>query len=172
MNTCIFEGRVCSDIQMSTVNFSDGQKPKASFSMAIDKGYSSQRRQEEEGAGRPTADFVRISALGPKAEFAQKYLQKGKAIIVHCKYRSWQKQNQQTGQTEYGNNFEVIDFDFVTSDSKSNNGNNQQGGGNNGYQQNNGYSQPAPNMGYQQPQPQQQSNGNNFKMFDEENMPF
>lgn len=179
-NMCMFEGRVAKDPEFTQINGQNGPIDKVTFDLAVDRGMNAQQRQAAQANQQQTADFVHCSMIGNQVNAFKQYCPKGKAIKVLCHYTQYSYTNKQTGQTQYGHQFDVDNFGFVTADAKtigggqqSNNGGYQQNNGfqpqNNGYQQNGGYQQ---NNGGFQPQnngfmgaPQPNNGGSNFEMF-------
>ena len=167
-NLCIFEGRVAKDPEFTQINGQNGPIDKVVFDIAVDRGMSAQQRQNAQANQQATADFIHCSMIGNQVNAFRQYCPKGKAVKVLCHYTQYTYTNKQTGQTQYGHQFDVDNFGFVTADAKTLN--NGQQGGNGGFQNNNGYQQN--NNGYQQ-QPQnnnfmnapQPNNGSNFEMF-------
>lgn len=179
-NLCMFEGRVAKDPQFSQINGQNGPIDKVIFDLAVDRGMSAQQKQNAQANQQPTADFIHCSMIGNQVNAFKQWCPKGKAVKVLCHYSQYTYTDKQTGQTQYGHQFDVDNFGFTVADAKAldnNNGNN--GGGyqqNNGYGQNNGYSQNnnyggQPNNNYGNNQ--QQNNGfmnapqpqSNFEMF-------
>ena len=75
MNRVILMGRPTRDPE---VRYSQGQNPVciARYTLAVDrKG----RRDQNDG---PTADFIPCVAFGRSGEFAEKYVQQGKRILI------------------------------------------------------------------------------------------
>ena len=176
-NLCIFEGRVAKDPQFSQVNGQNGAIDKVVFDIAVDRGLSSAQKQNAQNNNQPTADFIHCSMIGNQVNAFKQYCPKGKAIKVLCRYSQYTYQDKQTGQTQYGHQFEVDNFGFTTADAKNMADNGQQGAHQQQqqglYPQNNnafgqqGYYQQQNNNGFMN-MPQQQSTGN-FQMFDNSN---
>lgn len=82
MNKCHFMGRLTED---PVIRYSKGEKPVmvVNYTLAIDRKY---KRPDE-----PKTDFLDFVGYGSDAEFAEKYLKKGKRIIVtaRCQKRSY-----------------------------------------------------------------------------------
>lgn len=129
-NLCSFEGRLIADPKMSQVtwNSQQGQKTmsKAEFTLAVDRKMTAAQKQAAQQAGKPTADFPRFTVIGPKADFVQKYLGKGKPckIVGSFETSSWVDKQ---GQKQYGWIFQVVDIGFTLSDNSQHQNNNQQG---------------------------------------------
>lgn len=156
-NLCMFEGRVAKDPQFTQINGQNGPIDKVVFDLAVDRGMNAQQRQTAQANQQQTADFIHCSMIGNQVNAFKQYCPKGKAIKVLCHYTQYTYTDKQTGQTQYGHQFDVDNFGFVTADAKALGDGSNGGGGyqqnNNGYQQNNNYQQ---NNGYQQ---QPQNNG-------------
>ena len=71
-----------------------------SFTLAVDRGLSRDKKQEMEAKGQPTADFIRIVAWGKTAELCGNYLQKGLQTAVQGRIQTGSYTNQQ-GQRVY-----------------------------------------------------------------------
>ena len=171
-NICIFEGRVAKDPQFSQINGQNGPIDKVVFDLVVDRGMNAQAKQNAQANQQPTADFIHCSMIGAQVNAFRQYCPKGKAVKVMCHYSQYTYIDKQTGQTQYGHQFDVDNFGFTVADAKTL-GNDNNGG--NGYNQNNGYNQQN-NNGYNQnnggnnnqqnqnfmnaPQPQ-----SNFQMF-------
>lgn len=56
--------------------------PVATFTLAVDRELSREKRQEVESKGQPTADFINIIAWGKQAENCANYLKKGRLAAV------------------------------------------------------------------------------------------
>lgn len=200
-NMCCFEGRIITDPQFQTMSGQSGQFLKATFTVAADRNnITAQQRQAARNGDNSivTSDFFRCSAIGASAEFVQKWCPKGKAVKVVARYTTYKYNDKNTGQEQYGNQFDVDAISFVTQDSKNLQQNQPNNGGgyqqqNNGYQQQpqggyqaqpqqggyqvqgqpqqGGYQQPAPNF-MNPPQPALNQQQSNFEMFDDSNSPF
>ena len=79
MNKCCIVGRVTRDLEL---RHTQSGIANVSFSLAVDKGLSRQKREEFEAQGRPTADFPRIVVWGQMAENLARYCGKGSQIAV------------------------------------------------------------------------------------------
>lgn len=131
-NLCSFEGRLIADPKMSQVtwNSQQGQKTmsKAEFTLAVDRKMTAAQKQAAQQAGKPTADFPRFTVIGPKADFVQKYLGKGKPckIVGSFETSSWIDKQ---GQKQYSWIFQVEDIGFTLSDNSQHQGGGQNNGG-------------------------------------------
>ena len=79
MNKCCIVGRVTRDLEL---RHTQSEIANVSFSLAVDKGLSRQKREEFEAQGRPTADFPRVVVWGQMAENLDRYCGKGSQIAV------------------------------------------------------------------------------------------
>lgn len=176
-NLCVFEGRVAKDPQFSQINGQKGPIDKVVFDLVVDRGMNAQQRQNAQANQQQTADFIHCSMIGNQVNAFRQYCPKGKAVKILCHYTQYTYTDKQTGQTQYGHQFDVDNFGFTTADAKSlgdgsgNNGGNfnqgnggygQNNGGNYGGQQNNNYGNNQQNNGNFMNAPQPQSN---FDMF-------
>lgn len=103
MNNIILIGNVCKDAEIHETT--NGVK-KASFILAVNRRFTNAQGNRE-------ADFIPVVAWKERAEFAEKYLSKGKKICVSGSLQS-RSYNTQDGATR--NVLEVIaeDFEFIT----------------------------------------------------------
>lgn len=60
----------------------------ASFTLAVDKELSKEKKEEMESKGQPTADFINIVVWGRQAESCANYLRKGKLAAVNGRLQS------------------------------------------------------------------------------------
>lgn len=92
MNVVILIGRLTKDPE---VTYTQGDKPMciAHYTLAVDKRMK---------GGEKGADFIRITAFGKNAEFAEKYLRKGMKIVVNGRIStgSYEKDGQRFYTTE------------------------------------------------------------------------
>lgn len=105
MNKVILMGRLTKDPE---VRYTQQNVAVARYSLAVNKKFKRQ--------GEPDADFINCITFGKSAEFAQKYLNKGKqiAIIGRIQVRSWENEN---GQKQWST--EVIVEEQYFADSKA-----------------------------------------------------
>lgn len=111
MNVVTLVGRLTAnpDIRFA----SSTGKTVASFTLAVDRGLSREKRQEYEESGRQTADFIRVTFFGKLAEVIAEYFYKGRRIALQGELRTG-KYTTSEGITRYttevwGRNFEFID---------------------------------------------------------------
>lgn len=80
INNIVLIGRLVRDpelryLQTGTAN--------TTFTLAVDKGLSKEKKQEMESRNQPTADFIRIVVWGKQAESSAQYLAKGRLVAVN-----------------------------------------------------------------------------------------
>ena len=86
MNNVVLIGRLTRDPELRYIP-STGT-PVATFSLAVDKQLSREKRQEFEAKGQPTADFINIVVWGKQAENCANYLAKGLLAAVQGRIQS------------------------------------------------------------------------------------
>ena len=79
MNNVALIGRLVRDPEL---RYTTSGMATASFTLAVDRRLSRQKRQEAEANNQPTADFIRIVAWGKTAELVANYMTKGRQIGV------------------------------------------------------------------------------------------
>ena len=79
LNKVILIGRITRDLEL---RHTQSGIANVSFSLAVDKGLSRQKREEFEAQNRPTADFPRVVVWGQMAENLARYCGKGSQIAV------------------------------------------------------------------------------------------
>ena len=106
MNKVILMGRLTKDPE---VKYTQQNVAVARYSIAV-----ARRFQQK---GQPEVDFINCIAFGKSAEFAQKYLNKGKQIAItgRIQVRTWENEN---GQKQLST--EVIVEEQYFADSKVN----------------------------------------------------
>ena len=116
MNKVILMGRIVRDPE---IRYSQGEKSTAvaRFSLAVDRKF----KQE----GQPTADFINCLAFGKRAEFLEKYCQKGTKLVVEGSWQTGSYTNKD-GQKVYTNECLIENCEFA--ESKNASGYNNSGG--------------------------------------------
>ena len=102
MNKVILMGRLTKDPE---VRYTNGGKTIGSFSIAVDRRFKSE--------GQPEADFFTCVTFAKQAEFVEKYLKKGKKILL-----SGQIQNnnyEKDGVKHYNTQIVVDEIEFAES---------------------------------------------------------
>jgi len=89
MNSVALTGRLTRDPE---VRYTQSQTAVASFTLAVDRPYSRDREN--------SADFIRITTFGKQAEFAEKYLNKGRLVGVTGRIQTGSYQDKD-GKTVY-----------------------------------------------------------------------
>ena len=79
LNKVTLIGRITRDLELRRTQSGIAN---VSFSLAVDKGLSRQKREEFEAQNRPTADFPRVVVWGQMAENLARYCGKGSQIAV------------------------------------------------------------------------------------------
>ena len=110
MNNTTLTGRLTRDPEVRHNTGANGNLSVAKYTLAV--------RRPRAKQGEPTADFIRCTAFGPKATFAENYLAKGMKIEVSGNIRTGSYVNKE-GQTI--NTFELIvgDQEFAESQKKN-----------------------------------------------------
>jgi len=80
MNNVTLIGRLTSDPELMFIPTTGQAVSK--FTLAVDKGYSKDKKEECQNKNKPTADFIRIVVYGKTAENCANYLKKGKKTAV------------------------------------------------------------------------------------------
>ncbi|MBC8590386.1 single-stranded DNA-binding protein [Lachnospiraceae bacterium NSJ-29] len=80
MNNVVLIGRLTRDPELRYIPNSG--TPVSTFTLAVDKQLSRDKKQEMEARNQPTADFIRIVVWGKMAETCANYLVKGRLVGV------------------------------------------------------------------------------------------
>ena len=80
MNNVVLIGRLTRDPELRYIPGSG--TAVSTFSLAVDKNLSRDKKQEMESKNQPTADFIRIVVWGKTAENCANYLAKGRLVAV------------------------------------------------------------------------------------------
>ncbi|TJX13590.1 single-stranded DNA-binding protein [Tissierella creatinini] len=80
MNNVTLIGRLTKDPELRYIPNSGN--PVSTFTLAVDKGLSREKKQEMESKNQPTADFIRIVVWGKQAENCANYLAKGRLVGI------------------------------------------------------------------------------------------
>lgn len=93
MNNIMLIGRATKDPELKYLP--NGGTAVATFSLAVDKQLSKEKKQEAEANGQPTADFINIVVWGKQAESVANYLGKGKLVAIRGRIqtRNWDAQD-------------------------------------------------------------------------------
>jgi len=79
MNNTVLVGRLCADPEMKYLQTGIAN---TTFTLAVDRGLSKDKKKELEAQNKPTADFIRIVVWGKQAENAANYLVKGQLVGI------------------------------------------------------------------------------------------
>lgn len=80
MNNVTLIGRLTRDPEIRYT--AETTNAICSFTLAVDRNLSKEKRAEAESQGQPTADFIRIVTWGRTAELCGNYLAKGRLTAV------------------------------------------------------------------------------------------
>ena len=86
MNNVVLIGRLTRDPELRYIP--NTGTPVSTFSLAVDKQVSREKKQEMESKGQPTADFINIVVWGRQAENCANYLAKGRLTAVQGRIQS------------------------------------------------------------------------------------
>lgn len=86
MNLVVLIGRLTRDPELKYL--ANTGTPVATFSLAVDRELSKDKKQEAESKGQPTADFINIIVWGKQAENCANYLKKGRLAAVSGRLQS------------------------------------------------------------------------------------
>jgi len=100
MNLVVLIGRLTRDPELKYL--ANTGTPVATFSLAVDKQLSKEKKQELAEKGEPTADFINIVVWGKQAENCANYLAKGRLVAIQGRIqsRSWETENGRRYTTE------------------------------------------------------------------------
>ena len=110
MNKVRLIGRLVRDPEL---RYTQGNQAVCTFTLAIDKRLSREKREEAEAANRPTADFPRITVWGKQAENASRYLFKGSQCAVEGRIQTGSYQDRETGKTVYTTDVVADNVEFL-----------------------------------------------------------
>ena len=97
MNSVNLIGRCVRDIEL---RYLQNGTATSSFTIAIDRGISKEKKQEALASGGQVADFINIVTWAKTAEFAANYLKKGAMVGIRGRLQSGKYTNKE-GQTIY-----------------------------------------------------------------------
>ena len=162
MNVVTLMGRLSKDPEL---RYSPQGMANTRITVAVDRGYNQQKRQEAEEQNQPTADFINCVAFGKTAEIIASYFNKGQRIGIVGRIQTG-SYNKQDGTRVYTTDALVSSVEFIESRSTNNQVNNQ----NTNYArrpqtQNNNYQ----NNNYARPQNQEEAT---FFPVNNEDIPF
>lgn len=79
LNNVVLIGRLTRDPELRYI---PSGTAVSTFSLAVDKGLSREKKQEMESRNQPTADFINIVVWGKVAENCAKFLVKGRLVGI------------------------------------------------------------------------------------------
>ena len=122
MNKVILVGRLVRDPEL---RYTQSNQAVCTFTLAVDKKLSREKREEAEANNRPTADFPRVIVWGKAGENASRYLFKGSQCAVEGRIQTGSYQDQD-GKTIYTTDIIAENVEFLSrptqDESKSNSG--------------------------------------------------
>ncbi len=86
LNNVVLIGRLTRDPELRYIPNSG--TPVSTFTIAVDKGLSREKKQEMESKNQPTADFINIVVWGKVAENVANFVNKGKLVGVQGRIQS------------------------------------------------------------------------------------
>ena len=111
MNRVILIGRLTKNPEL---RYTQSQSAVCTFTLAVDRGLSKQKKQEAEAQGKPTADFIRITVWGVQGENASKYLHKGSQCAVQGRIQTGSYKDND-GKTIYTTDVFADNVEFLDS---------------------------------------------------------
>ena len=109
MNNVILIGRLTVDPELRYI---PSGTAVTRFNLAVDKQLSKEKREEFEGKGQPTADFINITVWGKAAEHAANYLKKGLMVAVQGRIES-SRYEDKDGKTVYSTGINANQVKFL-----------------------------------------------------------
>ena len=98
MNHVVLIGRLTKDPELRYIATTGNANTR--FTLAVDRGLSKEKKQEQEAKGQPTADFIPIVVWGKQAENCANYLAKGRLVAVNGRIQTGSFEGQD-GQRRY-----------------------------------------------------------------------
>lgn len=86
MNLVVLIGRLTRDPELRYIPNSG--TPVTTFTLAVNRKLTKEKKQEMESKGQPTADFINIVVWGKMAENCANYLTKGSLVAVQGRIQS------------------------------------------------------------------------------------
>ena len=110
MNSVSLIGRLVRDPEL---RYAQNGTAMCSFTIAVDRVMSKQRRQEAEANNQPTADFIRCIAFRQTAELIANYHRKGSQIGIEGRIQTGSYEKD--GRTIYTTDVVVNNMTFIGS---------------------------------------------------------
>ena len=131
LNKVILIGRLVRDPELK---YTQGNQAVCTFTLAVDKKLSREKREEAEASNRPTADFPRIIVWGKMGENASRYLFRRSQCAIEGRIQTGSYKDSD-GKTVYTTDIIAENVEFLSkssqNESKSNSGVNTRQGNNN-----------------------------------------
>lgn len=124
MNNVVLIGRLTRDPELRYIPNSG--TAVSTFSLAVDKGLSKDKKQEMESQNKPTADFVNIVVWGKMGENCANYLKKGRLVGVQGRLQSG-SYDAKDGTKRYTTDVVAQNVEFLEWGDKKDNNNNSGG---------------------------------------------
>lgn len=118
MNSVNLIGHLTRDPEL---RYTQSNQTVCTFTLAVDKGLSRDKREESESVGKPTADFPRIMVWGKQAENVSRYLSKGSQCGVIGRIQTGSYQDKETGKTVYTTDVIADRVEFLDSQNNAQN---------------------------------------------------
>lgn len=123
MNKVILIGHLVRDPEL---RYTQSNTAVCTFTLAVDKKLSREKREEAEANNRPTADFPRIIVWGKMGENASRYLFKGSQCAIEGRIQTGSYQDGESGKTIYTTDIVADNVEFLSKstqdESESNSG--------------------------------------------------
>ena len=116
MNNVILIGRLTKD---PTLKYA-GATAMCSFTLAVDRNLSREKKMEMEQQGKPTADFINIISFGKTAELVANYLSKGRQVALQGRIQTSSYEGQD-GKRVYRTDVVADKVEFIGENNKNNN---------------------------------------------------
>lgn len=123
MNNAILIGRAVRDPELRYI---PSGTATTSFTIAIDRQLSKEKKQELESRNLPTADFIKVTTWGKMAENVANYLVKGRLVAVQGRIQTGSYEDKD-GKRVYTTDVVASQVQFLEWDNKQNNNNNNLG---------------------------------------------
>lgn len=118
MNKVLLIGRLTKDPDL---RYTTSNMATCSFTLAVGKGLSREKREEAEANNRPTADFPRIVVWGKLAENASAYLSKGSKCAIEGRIQTGSYQDKETGKSVYTTDIVADNIEYLDSANRTQN---------------------------------------------------
>lgn len=123
LNKVILIGRLTKDPEL---RYTQSNQAVCTFTLALDRKMSRDKREEAEASNRPTADFPRVIVWGKMGENASRYLSKGKQCAIEGRIQTGSYQDRETGKAVYNTDIIAENVEYLSNStqegSKSNSG--------------------------------------------------